>query len=291
MRWLLCIAALFLFAICRAEPVKISQDVVSDKTYYHLLFTLTPSNSSFTIPSSYTNKYSRMERPAVFDDDFEVYIKASDFPVPSPGCNGGWIILRMTATDTRDPYSDEKIEAKKQLWDRLQKMYETSAGFVDVVIELNPYVHVIDASVPKLELEYCNVFFRQAHGEYIPYVGALTRTNNFPDEKLPTTWPATDEGGWSQGTNSDMPLHWFKRASQKCLGTQEDITEIKTMILGNLKGYDNPSVGEIRWLSPTLIIADAGWYTGPLGAGSFLYILEKKGTDWKIIQHYLMGIS
>src|ERR1700722_7759159 len=101
MRWLICILILFTFAICRAEPAKISQDTFSGRTYYHLLFALTPSNSSLTASPAYTNLDNRINQVSTFDDYgfFEVFIKTSDFPVPSPGCNGGWIILRMIGTD------------------------------------------------------------------------------------------------------------------------------------------------------------------------------------------------
>jgi hypothetical protein len=294
MRWLICIPMLFVFTVGRAEPAKISQDTFSGRTYYHLMFTLTATNSSFIAPSAYTNLDNRIDQVSTFDVNgfFEIFIKASDFPVPSSGCNGGWIILRMTGTWDDDPYADEKVEAKRELWKRLQKMYASGTDSVDVAIQLNPYVHVIDPSGPKLELDYCNIFFRQAYGEYIPYVGALKSTNNFPVEKLPTTWPATDDIGSPQGTNSFQMLHhWFNKASKKSLGTEADTTAIRKVILDTMTAYNNPQVDEIHWLSPTLIIAAAHWYTGPEGAGAFYYVLEKNGSDWKIINHYLIGVS
>jgi hypothetical protein len=293
MRWLVCILMLFTLAVCRAEPAKIFQDPFSGRTYYHLAFTLTSTNSSLTISSDYTNWY-RPDTVGTFDDDggFEVFIKAPDFPVPSPGCNGGWIILRMPGTRNDDPYADEKVQAKRQLWNRLQKMYETGTDSVDVIIELNPYVHVVDPSGPRLELDCCNVFFRQAYGAYIPYIGALNHTNDYPVEKLPTIWPATDDAGWPQGTNSDQMLrHWFNKASKEPLGTEADTVAIKKAILDNMSGLDNPKIGETRWLSPTLIIARAEWYTSPEGAGGFYYILEKHGSDWKVLKRYLMWVS
>jgi hypothetical protein len=294
MRRLICLLVLSVVVVCRAESTIISKDVASGRTYYHLLFTLTPTNSSLVVPIAYTNECYRIERTAACDDygGFEVYIRASSFPVPTPGCNGGWIILRMGETDYGGSYADDKIDAKKELWKRLQKMYETGTGAVDVVIELNPYVRVNDASVPKLELEYCNVFFRQAYGEYIPYVGALKLTNNFPVEKLPATWPATDNNGWAKGADSSEMLHrWFSRASKKPLGTEIDTAVIKKNVLADLKDYSHPSVSEIRWLSPKLVMVIAGWYEGPEGGGAFYYILEKNGSEWEIINHYLICVS
>ena len=153
----------------------IFENIVSGKTFYHLLFKLTPTNSSLTVPTGYKNPIYRTEDVSSFDPSglFEIYIRASDFPVPSPGCEGGWIILRMGSTDSAERDSRSKIDAKKALWQSLQAMYESEKGSIEVVIELNPYVQVINPVIPKLELEYCNVFFRQAFGAYVPYTGPL----------------------------------------------------------------------------------------------------------------------
>jgi hypothetical protein len=153
----------------------IFKNIVSGKTFYHLLFKLTPTNSTLTVPSGYKNPIYRTEDVSSFDPSgfFEIYIRASDFPLPSPGCEGGWIILRMRSTNSAERDSRSKIDAKKALWQSLQAMYESEKGSVEVVIELNPYVRVINPVIPKLELEYCNVFFRQAFGAYVPYVGPL----------------------------------------------------------------------------------------------------------------------
>jgi len=79
----------------------------------------------------------------------------------------------MGSTNSAERDSRLKIDAKKALWQSLQAMYESEKDSVEVVIELNPYVRVINPVILKLELEYCNVFFRQAFGAYISYVGPL----------------------------------------------------------------------------------------------------------------------
>lgn len=175
MKKLVCLLLLSISANCRAEDTAIFKNTVSGKTFYHILFKLTPTNSSLTIPSGYKNPIYRTEDVSTFDPSglFEIYIRASDFPVPSPGCDGGWIVLRMGSTISAERDSDAKTETKKALWQNLQAMYTSRRGSIEVVIELNPYVKVIDPVKPKLELEYCNVFFRQAFGAYIPYVGPL----------------------------------------------------------------------------------------------------------------------
>jgi hypothetical protein len=104
---------------------------------------------------------------------FEVFIRANDFPIPSSGCGGGWIILRMPSTAQGEEDAKKKIEEKKALWVSLQTIYVSNSGKQSVVVELNPYVRVLDPAGPKLELQYCNVFFRHAHGSYVPYVGPI----------------------------------------------------------------------------------------------------------------------
>src|SRR4051812_5816858 len=179
MRKLICISLLFVFGRCYAEQTNIFQNVVSGRTYYHIQFTLTPTNSSISRPPGYEDLKFRHTDAETFDPSglFEAYIRASAFPVSAPGCDGGWIILRMAATPSNVSDVDTKIAAKKQLWDRLQKMQASGSGSINVVIELNPYVRVLDASLPKLELDYCNVFFRQAYGAYVPYTGPLREAN------------------------------------------------------------------------------------------------------------------
>jgi hypothetical protein len=107
---------------------------------------------------------------------FEVFIRAQDFPVTAPNCNSGWIILRMPSTLTDEVDAARKINGKKALWDHLRRIYSEKKGSQEVVIELNPYIRVIDTKTPKVALVDCNVFFRQAHGAYVPYAGALKTT-------------------------------------------------------------------------------------------------------------------
>jgi hypothetical protein len=176
------ILLLFVFAGCRAPQTNISGDAYSGRTYYHLLFKLTPQNSSLTVPPAYKDPIIRTNDISSFDVGgiFEIFIRATEFPVPSPGCNGGWIILRMPDTSYGDSGLAAKVATKRELWNRLQNMYDSGKGSVEVVIELNPYVRVLDDAIPKVELLYCNVFFRQAYGAYVPYVGPLRLADSRP---------------------------------------------------------------------------------------------------------------
>src|SRR5665213_31967 len=178
--------ALFLtFTAIGAEPTKIFKSTIGEQTFYHIKFTLTSSNSTFVVAPDYQNSQWRSETNSVFRNDgmFEVFIRAEQFPIPAPHCNGGWIILRMPSTQESGEEAELKIAAKKALWENLKQIYTTKSGGLEVVIDLNPYIRVLDPIEPKLELEYCNVFFRHAHDSYVSYVGPLKAVPEVPPIK------------------------------------------------------------------------------------------------------------
>src|SRR5689334_3502059 len=84
------------------------------------------------------------------------------------------------------------------------------------------------------------------------------------------TWPKRDKDPypWPQGKDAAKVLQdRFARASKKALGNEKDTEGIKKVILAHM---ENPksSVNEIRWLSPTLVMARSSWYASPKAAAS-----------------------
>lgn len=109
--------------------------------YYHLAYQL--ESGQYRINSGYGFNPG---------GQFEVFIDKQYFPIAAPNCNSH-IIVRM-------PYS--KNEAKKlALYQDL-----VNGQSRKVILELNPYVKVIDLANNKFELTYCNVFFRHKNGDY-----------------------------------------------------------------------------------------------------------------------------
>ena len=105
-------------------------------------------------------------------------------------------------------------------------------------------------------------------------------------------WPATREGGWPKDKDAQKTLDdRFDSASKRSLGSDTDIAAIKKAILTDMAQPTGASVSEIRWLSPTLVMVKAGWYSDPLSRGHYYYVVEKKEADWKIVTHYLLAIS
>ena len=74
-----------------------------------------------------------------------------------------------------DGRSDDQddVQTKRELWDRLQAVKKGELEQANAVIELNPYVRVLNDDPLILELEYCNLYFRTAWGGYIDTVHPL----------------------------------------------------------------------------------------------------------------------
>jgi hypothetical protein len=100
--------------------------------------------------------------------EFEVIVQPSAFPVPAPSsCKG--IIVRMPWTlYSQPPNVKANIVAKKALYDQILTIKSNSGGHVNVVLELNPYITVMQTNPLKLQLSECNVFFRDVSGKYTP---------------------------------------------------------------------------------------------------------------------------
>ena len=69
--------------------------------------------------------------------------------------------------------ADQYISEKQELFTRIKEMVESQRGSVEVTIELNPFVNILSENPLEIELSGRNIFFRQAHGRYIDYVGTL----------------------------------------------------------------------------------------------------------------------
>ena len=149
--------------------------------YYHIRLTLHSDDFELSIPAS--------QRPPKYSDDndylfneggqFEVFIKRDSFPIPLKGSpNSRYITLRMPRTNPEIPGATLFINEKKQVFDELADIKKSHYKSLTVAVELNPYIKVVQESPLSLQLTEPNVFFRQAFGRYINYIGPLK-----PDDK------------------------------------------------------------------------------------------------------------
>lgn len=137
--------------------------------YYHIKFTLTPDNTLLKLKGYDKYGTSKYE----FSDGlFEIFIPKDKFPIPAPNCRE-YIILRMPMTMDDVSQKEKYIAEKKSLFEKIKNMKEAKSGNIDVVIELNPYITVKNKNPLTIELTGSNVFFREAGGCYINYVGQL----------------------------------------------------------------------------------------------------------------------
>ena len=131
--------------------------------YYHLLLKLTAQAVDFASSDSAIRSGGQ----------FEIRLRPEYFPVPAPKCRTS-LILRMPWTPPETVEAKEKIDAKRVLLKRILALQKDSHATVPVVVELNPYVEVINHRPLRLRLNQCNVFFRQAFGAYVDHTGPVT---------------------------------------------------------------------------------------------------------------------
>jgi hypothetical protein len=155
---------------------------------YHLPFTLNPENCELSIPTSErspkhggSNEYEFAE-----GGQFEVFIKKDAFPIPISNYKGRYLILRMPYTSSDQTNVLASLAEKRKLFDRIQKMKSDNKGSVNVIVELLREYIIIKKKKPlTIELEHPNIWFRDAYGKYIDYVGPLRKEDNHakPPEK------------------------------------------------------------------------------------------------------------
>lgn len=110
--------------------------------YYHMPYSLVPGEYQVNQDYGFNE-----------GGQFEVLVPKEYFPLSAPNCREN-IIIRM-------PWSEN--EAKKRA---LYEQLLSATGAVSIILELNPYVKVLDKQPLNLELTYCNVFFRHRNGDY-----------------------------------------------------------------------------------------------------------------------------
>jgi hypothetical protein len=138
--------------------------------YRHINLILTPENTILSNDPRITKKLGLSRKPQnyrqnILDEksenftsgQFQVYIPVEQFPLAKP--KKGYMILRMPSTS---PSNKIFIKEKQDLYLRIVEMIKNNTGSVSVVVE-------IPDSKPH------NLFFRDARGRYVDYVGQFTR--------------------------------------------------------------------------------------------------------------------
>jgi hypothetical protein len=106
-------------------------------------------------------------------------------------------------------------------------------------------------------------------------------------------WPerAEDPYPWPKGANArDILDERFVKASRNSLGDEADIAGIKEAVVRHMK-TERSGIGEIRWLSPKLVMATAGRYSGSQIAARYYYVAQKRNDRWEIVTYYMVSYS
>jgi hypothetical protein len=162
------------------------------RDYYHLSHRLEPNNFTLITPSEWLQCHYCIvwEEPidpqgclhnrSAFNDSggFTLYLDKSSFAVES-GCKSEWLKLKMK-TLGEGAQTEAAIDAKRQLWESIQKVAAEELAHLDVVLELSPYCRVINAEPLEVRLDYCNVSFRSVDGYYVDHTGAVIVTPILP---------------------------------------------------------------------------------------------------------------
>jgi hypothetical protein len=165
---LLILISLLPTCLTHSGAADIVANSTNGKTYYHLKLSLKKDDFRLTWPEEWFNPQwpESTSGACEFSEasgHFIIFIKKSAFPVPAPNCNSDWLKLLMNGR------SDDAADAltKKALWDRLLAVKKGDLLETTAVIELNPYVSVLNEHPLVVEMDYCNLNFRTAWGAYI----------------------------------------------------------------------------------------------------------------------------
>ena len=151
--------------IIRGGPIFHSKGIA--KVYRHIVLELTPKNcvlpnDPIIINHLGLSNRSQNYRKHILDEksenfktgQFQVYIPVSMFPLVQE--TKGYMFLRMPSTLSSD--NTAFVTEKQELYFRIKKMIQEKKGSVQVVVEIPDGMRR-------------NIFFRQASGRYIDYVG------------------------------------------------------------------------------------------------------------------------
>jgi outer membrane murein-binding lipoprotein Lpp len=101
-------------------------------------------------------------------------------------------------------------------------------------------------------------------------------------------WPprGDDPYPWAKGEDAyEILQERYVKASEKALGADADVSAVRSVIVKHMKQEEN-TVREIRWLSPTLVMAFAH-----SRYASYWYIVEKRKDTWQVLTYYMEGVS
>jgi hypothetical protein len=168
MRIYVYILTLFSSCLVLSGSEEVVVNSLGERDYYHLKISLEVDDFRLTHPEEYFDPQWPESTSGVceFSENsggFVIYIKKTTIPVSAPYCKSNWLKVTMNGRSN----SKEDVQTKRELWNRLVAVKAGEILETPVVLELNPYVTVLNEEPLMLELDYCNLYFRTAWGAYV----------------------------------------------------------------------------------------------------------------------------
>jgi hypothetical protein len=82
----------------------------------------------------------------------------------------------------------------------------------------------------------------------------------------------------------------WERASKGELGSQQNGDSIRAAVVHHMK-HPQAKVGEIRWVSRTVVMVSCGWYRSPLASAGYTYVLRNTEQGWTVVAYYMNYVS
>lgn len=142
------------------EPAEIHVQTSDDRTSY--LVELVLRRDDLVLEGELLAR--EMAYTLVDGGQFEIYVRPAVLPARGPGCEA--VIVRMPWTDPKLRGAAPALEAKRQLFARLDDVVHARSADARVVLQLDPYVEVAAGPPLAVSLTQCTVFFRHAHDSY-----------------------------------------------------------------------------------------------------------------------------
>jgi hypothetical protein len=189
----------------------------------------------------------------------------------------GMALLRLSGKEAEDPIFDVKIDNAE--YDQYLGEPDPEGEWVKRSADTIP-------SKPDVVLEVTSrLDEKRADEEREAKLKAAQQAAEKLIRESPDNWPERT----NDVAEALFSIRW-DRASKGRLGIEADIDSIRAVVVKHM-GNPNGKVREIRWVSPTVVMVKSSWYTGPLAAASYTYVLRKGNSGWTVVTYALDAVS
>jgi len=105
--------------------------------------------------------------------------------------------------------------------------------------------------------------------------------------KQPAYWP--DAKSTEEVDRLVVRMRW-RLTTRGEPGDKQSLDKIRELVIRHM-GRKNPVVSEIAFVDRDTAMVKASWYSSPIAAGGYTYVLKRKSGKWKIIRCYHDWVS